>query len=351
MFHASQTTSWVCAVRLGATLCLIGTAGPLVGLSQDAYTLELRATLLGHNGGFCKVRFASTSNVLVSSGSDGATRVWDAEQRSVVRALEIPGVHALGRDTRGPRDVIDFAISPDGGTVIESSREGHTDYKLRRWDWRTGAQTVIWATDRMGERPRVQYSPRGDLVALTASSGGSRVLLLRPTDGQVVDTLPNVGALAFSPDGTILACVAGTEVQLWDVAQRKELRRLKWDKEKVTQAVFSGDGTLLVTNGWDRTLCVWEVSSGQLLREIDAPDHWLIALRRDGQVVATGGTDGIIRLYSVADGRLLAKQRVEGGYVMSVAFSPTGETLASGGEDGHIRLWAVKSREPPRDGK
>ena len=62
----------------------------------------------------------------------------------------------------------------------------------------------------------------------------------------------------------------------------------------------------------------------------------------DGRILATGGFDGVVRLWDVATrkqvGDPLASHAIP---VMSAAFSPDGRILAVGGGDGKVRLWDV----------
>ncbi|HAX80298.1 MAG TPA: hypothetical protein DCY88_31795, partial [Cyanobacteria bacterium UBA11372] len=64
-----------------------------------------------------------------------------------------------------------------------------------------------------------------------------------------------------------------------------------------------------------------------------------IALSPDGTQIATGHKDGEVRLWQVADGKLLARGLLHTRTVWSLSFSREGKKLASGSFDNTIRLW------------
>src|SRR5258708_16232663 len=68
-----------------------------------------------------------------------------------------------------------------------------------------------------------------------------------------------------------------------------------------------------------------------------------MALSADGQLVASGSFDGMVKLWEAASGRLLATLQGHTSGVMGMALSGDGQLVASGSEDGTVRLWEAAS--------
>jgi WD40 repeat protein len=70
-----------------------------------------------------------------------------------------------------------------------------------------------------------------------------------------------------------------------------------------------------------------------------------IAYSPDGNMVATGAEDGLIKLWSVSNGKEIKTFDVSQACINVVQFSPDGNLLASGSTDGCVRLWVVNNGE------
>jgi WD40 repeat protein len=168
---------------------------------------------------------------------------------------------------------------------------------------------------------------------------------------------------AFSPKATILAVNGETNsVRLYDVASGRALRRLGEKGEYwvsfVSALSFSADGRLLASNGWlpDKyigEINIWDVERGLLRRTIrGVPKVSALALSPDGRLLAAGVSPNTIKLWSVADGRLLWSVNPAGGDSREVSplfFSPDGRMLISGHEGGgEIKVYDALTAEHRR---
>src|SRR5262249_28582179 len=64
-----------------------------------------------------------------------------------------------------------------------------------------------------------------------------------------------------------------------------------------------------------------------------------VAFSPDGKIVATGCKDGNIRLWDIANGKLLTTLKRHNAQVNSLAFSPDSKKLVTASFDNSIKLW------------
>jgi WD40 repeat protein len=139
-------------------------------------------------------------------------------------------------------------------------------------------------------------------------------------------------------------------------------------KKAVTGAAFLPDGETFVTVSLDGTLKTWKTAAALKYRKeqedtngegkpavpkpvVTVTAHsgygvTCVAVRPDGKQVATGATDGSVKLWDAAGKQTASLPAAHPGGVKAVRFSPDGKVLASGGADKAARLWDVSGDKP-----
>lgn len=177
-------------------------------------------------------------------------------------------------------------------------------------------------------------------------------------------------AVAFSPTGEL--AIGADRVVVWDNRQKSRILDKKMTTpitptkvhqfsidtkafvtEMVTEVVdsgvsitFSPDGSRLVVGYDDDVIRIWNLNTGNLVRELRGHEAPVIAIAYspDGKTISSASSDSTVRLWNARNGKLLRIMNDHQSDVGAVAYSPYGQLLASGGWDGQILIWDLKKR-------
>jgi WD40 repeat protein len=258
-------------------------------------------------------------------------------------------IKVLATIEKSDRPLKAVAFRPDGKAVAVGGDDGI----LRVYEVDTGKEAFKGAP-RNARIERVAFSPNGKLIGVADTAGNAAVYAPGVGNGMPMSTqVINVECLGvgFTADGTgLFTCgrdamahlIAGPNPDGTSAGNTaSELRKFVGHAGAVTDLAATPDGKYLVTGGEDRTVRVWEVSSGKQVRSFQGhmTKVLAVAVRGDGRQIASASEDGAIRLWdlSTADDHRALTDATEP--VWAVAVSPDGKRLAAAGADKTVRVY------------
>jgi WD40 repeat protein/tRNA A-37 threonylcarbamoyl transferase component Bud32 len=301
-------------------------------------------TLRGHLDVVRSVAFSRDSRLLVSASIDQTVHVWDAapvmdEMGEDPHCLTLP---ASGGAVTG------VAFHPKDHRILAAA---YRDGKVRVWDLSL-AQPRCFPTLAVDQERGVRaltFSREGQWLAAAANY---ELKVWNATTYQEVRTIPGdppFSCVAFSPDEKQVAGAGfpnprmGYPVQVWDVANDNQPRVLSGNTWTINQVAFSPDGQYLASAGYDGTVRIWDVKTGNRIATPPltptCPSYGL-AFSPDGKQLALGSNDQVVRVWNTTTWVLLHEYRDSAG-VLNVAFSPDGKRLAWGSTDSTVKVWDI----------
>ncbi len=154
--------------------------------------------------------------------------------------------------------------------------------------------------------------------------------------------------MAYSPDGKILAsCSNDRTVRLWEVTTGRLLETLEGHRDKVRCLAFAPDGSLFASGSDDGTVILWDGKTHAASATLSGSQGAVpaVAFSPDGTTLAAASVDATITLWDVAARRIKTTLRGHTGAVITVAFLPDGKTLASASQDAAVKLWNLETSE------
>ncbi|MGH9661073.1 MAG: c-type cytochrome domain-containing protein, partial [Bryobacteraceae bacterium] len=158
----------------------------------------------------------------------------------------------------------------------------------------------------------VAISPDGKLLAVS----GYREILLHDVEKGLVARLPGLSdriqSLVFSPDGSTLAAAGGSparfgELQIWDVAARRQKHSVVLTNDTLFGASYSPDGTRIACGAADKSIRLFDAAAGKEIRRMDHHEDWVFATAFgvNGKRIVSVGRDRAAKLIDAGSGAFL----------------------------------------------
>ena len=262
------------------------------------------------------IAISPNSELLAIGGNDRTLRLWNANSRSMLPAFE-----------KVAQPVVALAFSPDGKTLATcaSGNEPRNNYSyfVREWDI---AERSLKRTLKEMRFPWdiecVAYSPDGRWLA--GAGGGGELRLFNLQERRAYSMREN-GAVLVPPGST----PAETD---------------KPHRSAVNAMAFSPDGKILATGSHDHSVKLWKMDSPGL-----PPRYALrmsgkiqsVCFSLDGKTLGVRSENAPIRfypLYSLPEGLLAESVSLKGDGVTAFAFGPDTGSVTLGNGRGAIQF-------------
>jgi len=154
-------------------------------------------------------------------------------------------------------------------------------------------------------------------------------------------TSATIDAVAFSPDGKILAAASDDgAIRLWEIPEQREIADLASNLSPAEEMTFSPDGRVLAVVGYNNKIQLWNVAGPRRLGTPITGDA--IAFDPERDLVAAVSDANVTRLLNLASGHQVGRS-LPG---QAVAFSPDGKMMATADNSGQVLLWNAATQAP-----
>ncbi|KIM79163.1 hypothetical protein PILCRDRAFT_10586, partial [Piloderma croceum F 1598] len=115
----------------------------------------------------------------------------------------------------------------------------------------------------------------------------------------------------------------------------------------VNSVTFSQDGTRVVSGSDDKTVRIWNATTGEIEAELKGHMDWVrsVAFAQDGSRVVSGSSDKTVRIWNATTGEVEAELKGHTDWVTSVVFAQDGGRVVSGSHDKTVRIWNATTGE------
>ncbi|MFQ5922252.1 MAG: hypothetical protein ACE5M4_05360, partial [Anaerolineales bacterium] len=300
------------------------------------------------------ITYDPSGTQLVTGNFDGSISVWEIETGN-----------EIAHWSAHPNFIEEVEFSPDGSVLASVSTDSQEDF-FKLWDLSPVEKGLpaeeIQAFHGHTEGPwDVAFTPDGKRIVSTSDDFTTRIWdvltgqeLLKIEDGGIAVDIPPYGGIVVT---------AGLGVETYDLETGEMLHKLPGYPEGtgVSMVRFSPDGRLLATGGWDGILKVWQFEPNDRFAPprllfstaAHANQFFGISFNVDATRLATSGQDGVIKVWEPLSGTELLRLAGDFGGSNEVAFDPAcigqpefpfetcGRFLASTHAFGPIRIWDV----------
>ncbi|XP_013773075.1 lissencephaly-1 homolog [Limulus polyphemus] len=310
-----------------------------------------RYILTGHRAPVTRVIFHPVFSLLVSSSEDATIKVWDYETGDYEKTM------------KGHTDSVqDIAFDHTGKWLVSCS----ADMSIKLWDFQV-YECVKTMHGHDHNVSSVTFTPSGDHVM--SCSRDRTIKMWEVATGYCIKTFTGhrewVRMVRVNQDGSLIAsCSNDQTVRVWVVTTKEcklELREhdhvvecIAWAPENATPMVSEAAGAdnkrgaktgpFLLSGSRDKTLKMWDISTGLCLFTLVGHDNWVREMKfhPGGKYVISASDDKTLRVWDIKNKRCLKTLDAHNHFCTSLDFHRNTPYVITGSVDQSVKVWECR---------
>ena len=286
-----------------------------------------------HINGVSDVTFSPDGQIMASGGKDGAVQLRRVtDPRDVVQKLASGEQQPVRQGFTAPPPApfpvgpLHLAFTPDESRLIAGSGSSATI-----WIWRLKDGQLVRRIEKSHGTSGSGMVAMPILNCVTVTPDGRRIMSVGQSTKRIEETKLKYGSTN----------VTMSEIRFWDIEDGRRVADYHGDEDVgFGYGALSRDGRHVAAGDFGR-LRILDASTGRVEQTIDLPGCWGAepAFSPDGTLIAMA-IYNTIGLFEVATGRRLHHDgATPEGEFASGAWSPSGDRIVTGHSDGGVRMW------------
>lgn len=251
-------------------------------------TLLPDVTVAAHGSAINCVTASADGRFVVTCGDDGTLRVWNRADMSSFKTISTPGVRRRGA-----------VFTADGELMFDAGEDGKVFVRK---------------------------------VGKSAGFGGTKVL----AGGGL-----GLKALALSPDGAYLAAAISNRLRVWKTKDYM-VRDYPVAPGQISALGFSSGSDKVACATLKGSTVVYDVLTKQIIKTYDSEDgvpNTAVCITPESDYIVIGDQSGRVVFRSMTDGTVIRELAAHTRAVTSAAASADGKYVATGSSDGEVKIW------------
>ncbi|PGG95792.1 hypothetical protein AJ80_09912 [Polytolypa hystricis UAMH7299] len=273
---------------------------------------------------------------IITGSRDRTIRVWQA--RSPWRCVKVLGT---------PKERDDFAPLPPVVFDAEPDAPGFPPL-MSLYPTTTAKTEPPYTQPKYSHTASILCLQYDDEILVTGSSDHTCIIWDIKDDYRAVARLEahkgGVLDVCFNKK-YIVSCSKDTTLCVWDRNTGVLLKRLLGHRGPVNAVQLRGD--LVVSASGDGVAKLWNIASGQCVKEFPSRDRGLacVEFSEDGRTILTGGNDHVIYQFDANTGELVNELKGHENLVRSVYLDSQNGRIVSGSYDLSVKVFDAKTGE------